>query len=196
MTVYSQPPVAEYLALVIGGAAILSAVGRARGARAVPLGRGFAWSGGAASAALLVLGATAFVLTGNRHASLASPGGWSLFAHVIAGAVFLATTAAASLISLRAFRSEGKREQPELAIRLGFLGTSFFGALAAAPIAISMYGLSGTLLTERLLDVHRWAGLGAFVLGTVTTARVVRRRGRRSGGTGRPSGSGALGDTY
>lgn len=190
MTLAAVYPLAVAVGLGLGVIAIACAAVRSR--ERMRFGRAAGCCGAAAAIALLALAVTAFQAA-MRGVSLH---GWPLFLHVGAGGGFVFFLALTAILSLPALLDRGAPDRPDRATRLGVVATLLCGALAAAPIAASMFALGGTLATERLLDVHRWAGLGAFVLGTVTAARIVRRRGTGSGGTGRLSGSGALGDTY
>lgn len=139
--------------------------------RAIRIGRCASLLGAAATLAVGVLAASAFqaVLRG------AGLHGWPLLAHVVAGGAFVVLIALFALAALPALLRARGDARPDAASRLGIAGALLCGAVAAASVFASMFALVGGTAFERLLDVHRWAGLGAFVLTMLSAARIARR---------------------
>jgi hypothetical protein len=159
------------VALGLGAAAVAVLFAFRRTPRAVRIGRVASPLGAAATLAVAVLGASAFqaVLRG------AGLHGWPLLAHVVAGGAFVVLIALFSLAALPALLRTRGEARPDAASRLGIAGALLCGAIAAASVFASMFALVGGTAFERLLDAHRWAGLGAFVLTMLTAARIARR---------------------
>ena len=174
-------PRAVTVGLVLAALALVTAALPSRARTRLPsarFGRVAAACGLAALGALAVLATTAFVATLRGEALH----GWALFAHASAGgafAVLLAVTALATLAP--ALRVGPLRTLSRLA-KCSLSGALACGGLATASILACTFPLVGTQGLARLLDVHRWSGLGAFVLAVSTAALIVRDR--RSAVTG------------
>jgi hypothetical protein len=163
--------------LLAGTAAIvvlIVAVERARGgAPSRPALGGFARLVRLATAACVaVLGTTALVsvwASGSMH-------GWPLLAHVVTGGTL---TALLAVFALTWAGPSRRRAEPAFrpAARLSFSLLLLFGLLAAASMLLSTFPLFGTQGLERLLDLHRFAGLGLCVATALhlALARPVRR---------------------
>jgi hypothetical protein len=143
--------------VVVVHAAVTRARGRAQDAtpRVGPVGR-FAWL--ATLAGVLVLGGTALIsvwLDGGMH-------GWALLAHAAIGG---ALTAVLAVFALTWARPNRRRTRPRFGAltRVSFWLLLLFGVTTAGSMLASTYPLFGTVGLERLLDVHRFAGLGLVV---------------------------------
>lgn len=159
--------------------ALLSIAPVGRRAPPSPIGALATLSGLALLATTGVLGATAFaaVLGGT------SLHGWALLAHVTAGGATCALLAMTALIWLRPCLYRARRVSLDGVSRLSASLVLLLGIATGASILVSTFPVLGTVGLERLLDVHRFAGLGFLVMLVFTASRVFRaRRARHAAG--------------
>lgn len=157
-------------ALVVGGHAVAT-----RGRDAVhdaappvrPVGRLAAQVAFWTVLALAATGLGTVWLAGGMH-------GLPLVVHVGAGGLFAVALAVVALTwSVPSRRAAAPAFRP--GARVAFWLALALGTVTSVSMFASMYPLFGTAWMERLLDVHRWAGLGT-VVAVVVHARLAARR--------------------
>jgi len=160
------------IAIVLLHATVVKSPGEAeRTAPRLGLLARLSWLG--ALSCVLVLGATAFgtvLIRGAMH-------GLPLLLHVLAGGGLTVALALVALTWVRTNHIGGAVPRFPGLTRLAFWFVLLLGLIAGGTMLASTFALAGTEGMERLVDVHRWSGLGMF-LAAVLHAYLVRRHRR------------------